>query len=123
MKTNSTIHDPRHMTVIAILKKARSDNGWTQDDLAEKLGVNRVYVSKTEIGERNLSFIELVDYCKALDLNVYTIVKSITGEELPEEVYENEEFLLGYANGFLHGKGEINSNSITARILKKDTLD
>lgn len=122
MKTNSTIHDPRHMTVIAILKKARTDKGWTQDDVAERLGVNRVYVSKTEIGERNLSFIELIDYCKALDLNIFTVLKSISGEELPEQMYEDDSFLLGYASGFLHGKGETNLNSISARIVKKEKM-
>ena len=120
MKTNSTIHDPRHMTVIAVLKKARTDKGWTQDDLAEKLGVNRVYVSKTEIGERNLSFIELLDYCKALDVNIYALIESLMGEKLPEKMYEDESFLIGYASGFLHGKGETNSNSITARIIRKE---
>ncbi|MGH1428724.1 MAG: helix-turn-helix domain-containing protein [Arenicella sp.] len=120
MKTNSTIHDPRHMTVIDVLKKYRLDHGWTQDELAEKLGVNRVYISKTEIGERNLSFIELIDYCKALDVNIHGLIKTLTGEKLPENIYEDESFLIGYASGFLNGKGETNPNAIKARILKKE---
>ena len=119
VNTNSTLHDPRHMTVITLFKKARSDQRLTQDELAEIMGVTRVYISKTETGERNLSYIELVDYCKALGLDVHAVISSISGEVWPDEYYERDLFIAGFATGFLTAHGVDSENTISARIRKR----
>ena len=120
MKTNSSIHDPRHMTIIAILKSARVKQRLTQDALAKKLGVTRIYISKTEIGDRNLSVIELLDYCRALDIDVYSIIASINEEAVPENIFGADDFMTGYSIGYLHGKGMTPiDNPISAKIVSR----
>lgn len=47
------------------LRKIRKDAGLTQFQLAQKLEKNQSYVSKYEIGDRNLDFIEVIYVCKA----------------------------------------------------------
>ncbi len=48
-----------------LLREIRQDAGLTQDQLAEKLGKPQTYVSKSELGERRLDFLETVDFCRA----------------------------------------------------------
>ena len=127
MKTLSSLHDKRHMTVVQILKNTRLEKRLTQDQLAERLGVNRVYISKVESSDRNLTYLELIDYCKALEIDVHTVIDAICDEkQIAFENYQNDLYLLGYATGFLHGKGIETSNSIPARmssISKKKDID
>lgn len=40
----------------------------SQEELAKRLGMKQSYVSKTEIGERRLDIMELLEYCNAMDL-------------------------------------------------------
>jgi len=46
---------------------AREDCGWTQADLAEKVGLDRTAVSKIERGDRKISATELVRLAASLD--------------------------------------------------------
>jgi len=122
MKTKSTLHDLRHMTVIEILKKSRLEKRLKQDDLADRMGVSRVYISKVESGDRNLTYIELIDYCKALGIDIHSLIKSIDKEhEVPDSIYSDSNFMFGYAAGFMHGHGEETINSIPARISSKES--
>lgn len=49
-----------------------------QTDLATKLGRPQSYVAKVEGGERVLSFIEALDYCKALGLDPAVLVDQLS---------------------------------------------
>ncbi|MBR3224995.1 MAG: helix-turn-helix transcriptional regulator [Atopobiaceae bacterium] len=51
------------------LRQLRINAGFTQKDVAEKLGVPQSTVSKLEIGVRSLRFYELFAYAEALGLN------------------------------------------------------
>ena len=58
-----------------LLKEARLANQFRQTDIATKLGRPQSYVAKVEGGERVLSFIETLDYCKALELDPAILVE------------------------------------------------
>jgi transcriptional regulator with XRE-family HTH domain len=49
-----------------LLKERRVKKKITQADLAERLSVPQSYVSKYEVGERRLDFVETVLVCQAL---------------------------------------------------------
>lgn len=53
-----------------LLKKLRTDADLRQIDLAEKLGKPQSYVSKYEVGEKTLDFLEILDICFALKIKL-----------------------------------------------------
>lgn len=48
------------------LKKLREENGWTQEELADKAGMHFTYIGQIERGVRNPSLINLHKLAKAL---------------------------------------------------------
>ena len=54
----------------AQLKALRVEKGLTQAGLAKRLGLPQSYVSKYEIGERRLDFVETVLVCDALEIGI-----------------------------------------------------
>lgn len=57
-----------------LLKEGRLAVELRQVDVAESLGRPQSYVAKVESGERTLDFIEVLDYCKAIRLDVTNLV-------------------------------------------------
>ena len=53
-----------------VLKIERKHNRISQKRLALLLGIEQSYVSKTEIGDRRLDVIELMEYCDAMGLTL-----------------------------------------------------
>ena len=53
---------------LSLLRDARGRAGLTQIELAERLGATQSFVSKCERGERRLDFVEMHQWCKALNL-------------------------------------------------------
>ena len=53
-----------------LLKELRKDKaGLTQAELSRALGKPQSYVSKYEIGERNLDYVEVMEICKVLHIS------------------------------------------------------
>ncbi len=52
------------------LKERREALGWSQDELAEKVGTTRSTVSKIETGEWNFGFAFITAFCKFLDMEL-----------------------------------------------------
>ena len=52
------------------LLKKRESLGWTQEVLAEKMGINRSTVAKVENGKRSFSIDYLQKFCEALNLKI-----------------------------------------------------
>ena len=50
--------------LLLVLKEMRQKRGITQVELAEKLGVPQSFVSKYELGERQLDILELREICR-----------------------------------------------------------
>ncbi len=60
-----SIWDDSHNKLRDELRSIRKKAGLTQLQLANKLDKPQSYVSKYEIGDRNLDFIEVIYVCKA----------------------------------------------------------
>jgi transcriptional regulator with XRE-family HTH domain len=67
-------YSPRYGRFRALLRKIREEADLNQTDLAEKLGRPQTFVSKSEIGERRIDFLETLDFCKACNLSVSEFV-------------------------------------------------
>ena len=52
-----------------IISKERDKRNWTQEQLAEKLGVSREHVNRIENGKKNLCFKMLMKILEVLELN------------------------------------------------------
>ena len=55
------------MDVGALIKQARLEKGYTQEELADKIGVSTSFIGHIERGSRKLSVETLYALCKALD--------------------------------------------------------
>lgn len=64
-----SVHSEEHLWLRQKLLNRRHELGLTQRALAEKLGVVHSFVGKVETGDRRLDVFELLEYCKALELN------------------------------------------------------
>lgn len=67
--TSPGFRDPRYREVIERLKLRRQELGLSQQGLAERLGLHKQFVSRVELGERRLDFVEFADLARALELD------------------------------------------------------
>jgi transcriptional regulator with XRE-family HTH domain len=63
-------YSPRYGRFRALLRKIREEAGLSQVQLAAKLGKPQTFVSKSELGERRIDFLETVEFCRACGLDV-----------------------------------------------------
>lgn len=63
-----------YVRVAAVIRDLRRSRGWTQAELADRLGVHQTYVSKIELGERRLDVVEAAALARALSVTVADIM-------------------------------------------------
>ena len=63
-----------------LLRQIRTDAGFTQAEVAERLGVPQSFVSKYESGERRLDILELKEVCQALGSSLLDFVRRLEKE-------------------------------------------
>jgi transcriptional regulator with XRE-family HTH domain len=61
-----TLDTRRHEALRAFLVERRKIAGLRQVDLAKRLGRTQSYVSNTEIGQKRIALIELVEWAEAI---------------------------------------------------------
>ena len=61
----------------ARLRKLRKQRGWTQVQMAEKLGLDRSYLADVERGKRNISIVNLEIIAKGFGLSLSRILTKI----------------------------------------------
>jgi transcriptional regulator with XRE-family HTH domain len=59
------------------LKSLRKENDMTQEDLADKVGVDRSYMGFVERGEKNVTLKRLVDIAKAFRVSLSELFHSV----------------------------------------------
>lgn len=72
----------------ACLRRIREEAGLTQAALATKLRKPQTFVSKSELGERKVDFLEVLDFCAACDITVAEFTRLL---ELPLEGFSARE--------------------------------
>ena len=65
MGSSKALHTKRYRAFLARLRQAREEASLTQVDVAERLGRPQTWVSKCELGERRVDFVELEDWAAA----------------------------------------------------------
>jgi len=58
------VYSDRYQIFLGKLHQARLEAGFTQLEVAQRLGKPQSYISKCESGERRVDFIELLDFSK-----------------------------------------------------------
>jgi transcriptional regulator with XRE-family HTH domain len=69
-----SIHDPRYVEMLGRLRLAREGQGVGQRELGARLGRPQSYISKIETGERRVDLVEVLDMCRALNIQFQTVV-------------------------------------------------
>ena len=71
MGSSKSLHTRRYQEFFARLREARLEAGLTQAELAQAIGRSQTWVSKCELGERRVDFVELEDLANALGKPIY----------------------------------------------------
>jgi transcriptional regulator with XRE-family HTH domain len=59
------------------IRERRKALGWTQEDFADRAGIDRSYVGGVERGDRNLTFTVLCRLCEALRCDVAELTQGL----------------------------------------------
>ena len=72
-----TLHSDRYAKFLGELVAMRKRAGLTQRQLAAKLNQRQAYVGKSEVAERRLDILELLDWCEACGEDPTTLVRRL----------------------------------------------
>lgn len=85
----STCRSKERRILLKLLKELRINAGLRQVDLAQTIGVSQSRISKYEMGERRLDFLEMREICCALGLSLSKFVQLLENR-LAEEKHETD---------------------------------
>ena len=66
MGSPKSLHSARYRVFLSRLRQARKEAGLTQAELAQAVSRPQTWISKCELGERRVDFVELEDLAAAL---------------------------------------------------------
>lgn len=72
-----TVGSPKAERLRRLLRDMRRERGFTQADLAEQLHEQQSFVSKYEIGERQLAFVEVERVCAVLGVSLTAFIRRL----------------------------------------------
>ena len=52
------------------VRRLRSERGWSQEELADRVGIDRTYMGGVERGERNLGLVNIARIAAALEISL-----------------------------------------------------
>jgi transcriptional regulator with XRE-family HTH domain len=78
-------YSPRYGRFRALLRKIREEAGLSQYELADKLGKPQSFVSKSEIGERSIDFLQTLDFCAACKVPMARFTERLQ-KEVPDKM-------------------------------------
>lgn len=73
---DKSIHSREYNVFLDLLRRTRQQNGLTQLDVANALGVTQSIVSKCERGERRMDVVEVRSWCNALGVSIQEFIDS-----------------------------------------------
>ena len=66
-RLTKSLYSAEWEALLKILRDLRVKRGWTQDQLAQKLGRPQSFVAKIEAGERRLDVVQFIDYTGVME--------------------------------------------------------
>jgi transcriptional regulator with XRE-family HTH domain len=72
--------DPRLVSLGLRVRQLRLERGWSQSELAARVGIHRNYVRSIENGQRNISVRNLFALAEGLGVHVVDLLEPIVGE-------------------------------------------
>jgi transcriptional regulator with XRE-family HTH domain len=69
--------DPRYARLRELLVESRQRKKLTQVELGERLGKDQVWVSKVELGRRQIDVIELLDITQAIGVDPCGLLRKL----------------------------------------------
>lgn len=74
-------YSPRYGHFRALLRQIREEAGMNQMSLAAKLGKPQTFISKSELGERRLDYLETADFCEACGVSITQFAERLEAVE------------------------------------------
>ena len=71
----NNIYSDEYKNITEKLRKARIEDGFTQEQVAKKIGKPQSYISKSESGERRLDVTELKKFAKLYKKSINYFIK------------------------------------------------
>nr|WP_298722552.1 helix-turn-helix transcriptional regulator [uncultured Steroidobacter sp.] len=72
-----SLRSPAHVRLLELLVAAREKAGFTQQQLADRLGKPQSFISKYEGGERRIDVIEFIAIADALDMDASRAIREV----------------------------------------------
>lgn len=72
-----SLRTPAHVRLLELLVAAREKAGFTQQQLADRLGKPQSFISKYEGGERRIDVVEFIAIADALDMDASRAIREI----------------------------------------------
>lgn len=69
--------EPVYVSFGEAVKTRRLERGWTQTDLADKVGMSRTSVTNIEIGRQRILLSDLFDFARAFGIAPKTLFSSV----------------------------------------------
>jgi transcriptional regulator with XRE-family HTH domain len=74
---NKSIYTKRQKRLRALLREARKKAGMTQDQLDQRLGAYKTFVSKYEKGDRRLDVVEFIAVAELLGVEPEEVIAAV----------------------------------------------
>ena len=58
----------------AAVRRLRTERGWSQEELADRVGIDRTYMGGVERGERNLGLVNVARIAAALEISMTCLI-------------------------------------------------
>lgn len=71
------VTNPDHRAVVAALTALRVSAGLTQRALATTMGMDHTIVAKIEMGQRRVTVVDLMDWCRAVGADPAAVVQKL----------------------------------------------
>lgn len=73
--------EPVYVSFGEVVKMHRLKRGWTQTDLAEKIGLSRTSITNIEIGRQRVLLSDLFDFAKAFGVTPKSIFSALQQQQ------------------------------------------
>ena len=72
-----SLRSKRHKALMAVLVGSRKAAGYSQEQLARKIGQPQSFISKIESGERRIDVVEFIELAKVLKIDPIVLFRRV----------------------------------------------